>query len=43
MKSFSETWARFCQAMDYNDYSILPLPVRLLLSIVSRSAPTPPQ
>ena len=36
MKSFSERWAQFCQAMDYNDYSLLPMPVRLLLTLVSR-------
>ena len=36
MKSFSEAWARFCQAMDYNDYSRLPSPVRQILTIISK-------
>lgn len=36
MKSFSEAWARFCQGMDYNDYSLLPSPAKQLLSAVSK-------
>ncbi len=36
MKSFSEAWALFCQCMDYNHYSLLPSPVKQLLTMVSK-------